>query len=167
MDTTKYLIIRQIFFLKSIYNNRKIAFLPESNQYCFENDGILSPIGDETGSVILKAGETIITEEIALNSSLLEEITLNKPLLNPNRTLIEPSLKPNSTLIEPFVNPDYTLDQLNYIGEGTFRFKKISEKFTGEAKNIAIKKIEEFEKWVDSNIIWKMTREEYRKDRRS
>ena len=33
-----------------------------------------------------------------------------------------------------------------------------------EAKNIAIAKIEEFEKWVDSNIIWKMTREEYRKE---
>lgn len=36
--------------------------------------------------------------------------------------------------------------------------------FYVEAKKVAIKKIEEFEKWVDSNIIWKMTREEYRKE---
>ena len=33
-----------------------------------------------------------------------------------------------------------------------------------EARNVALQKIEEFEKWADSNIIWKMTREEYRKE---
>ena len=36
--------------------------------------------------------------------------------------------------------------------------------FYEEAKKVAIAKIEEFEKWVDSNIIWKMTREKYRKE---
>ena len=36
--------------------------------------------------------------------------------------------------------------------------------FYEEAKKVAIAKIEEFEKWVDSNIVWKMTRAKYRKE---
>ena len=36
--------------------------------------------------------------------------------------------------------------------------------FYEEARKVAIAKIEEFEKWVDSNIVWKITRAKYRKE---
>ena len=44
--------------------------------------------------------------------------------------------------------------------------KGFSQRYTfyKEARKVAIAKIEEFEKWVDSNIIWKMTRKQYRKE---
>ena len=36
--------------------------------------------------------------------------------------------------------------------------------FYEEAKSVAIAKIAEFEEWIDNNVIWKMTRKQYREE---